>query len=116
MRVSREPFLPGARVLGIAWWPTRAGAKWAVRIGIWAWVFAITGCAAPEVRYQPVEVNVPVLIPCAVKAVEKPDFEVDKLKPEADDFAVAKAYRAERKQRDQYERELAAAAAGCAKQ
>lgn len=77
-------------------------------------VLALAGCAGPpEVRYQPVEVPVPIKQPCATKPPEEPKWDVDQLDPAANDFDLAKAYRAERKQRIQYEKELRAASAGC---
>lgn len=76
-------------------------------------------CAGPpEVRYEPVEVPVPIKQPCIASLPAEPKWLVDQqpvtgpFTPEQD-FALSKAYVAEREQRDQYERELRAAMAGC---
>lgn len=81
-------------------------------LGIICALFA-AACAAPEVRYEPVEVRVPVLVPCAVPAPAEPVWSVDALPPGADEFQIAKALRAERPQRQQYLAELKAAMLGC---
>lgn len=73
----------------------------------------VTGCAAPEVRWKTVTVEVPVPVPCVVDAPPEPAWEVDQLTADANDFRVAQAYRAEREQRKQYVRELKAAQQGC---
>lgn len=78
-------------------------------------VLALAGCASSEVRYQPVNVPVPVIVACVVAVPEEPKWAVDQLAAEADDFEVAKAMRAERRQREQYNREMQAAMAACKK-
>lgn len=82
----------------------------------WLVIFAalcLAGCAGPEVRYQPVNVPVPVVVACVVQVPEEPKWAVDQLALDADDFKVAQAYRVERRQREQYAREMAAAMAAC---
>jgi hypothetical protein len=75
----------------------------------------VAGCAAPEVRYQTVNVPTPVVVACVVQVPEEPKWAVDALPADADDFELAKAYRVERRQRAQYNRELQAAMAACKK-
>lgn len=83
---------------------------------ILAAAIVLSGCpSAPEVRYEPIEVPVPVKIPCAVAPPEEPKWAVDELAADANDFRVAQAYRAERRQREQYVKEMNAAIAGCAR-
>lgn len=75
----------------------------------------LAGCAPVEVRHTPLEVKVPVPVACVVEVPEEPKWAVGQVPADADDFAVAKAYRAERRQREQYLRELTAAMAACKK-
>ena len=68
-----------------------------------------------EPRIETVETKVPIIVPCAVAVPKEPDWELKKLPPDADEFATAKAMRADLRLHEQYELELKAAAAGCAK-
>lgn len=78
-----------------------------------ALALSLAACATPEVRYEPVEVRVPVVVPCAVEAPPEPAWALDQVPAGADEFQIAKALRAERPQRKQYVAELKAAMLGC---
>jgi hypothetical protein len=92
--------------------PPRMGTRAALA----ALAVLLAGCpSAPEIRYTPFEVQVPVKVPCAVDAPPEPKWAVGELPPDADDFTIAKAYREERRQREQYNREMQAAIATCKK-
>lgn len=72
------------------------------------------GCAtsnAPTVH--PVEVRIPVPVPCKVSAPTRPAFAVDALPIGSDIWEQMKALRAERLQRKGYELELEAAVTAC---
>lgn len=90
---------------------------WSARMGTRAALAALAallaGCGQVEVRSEPLNVPTPIAAPCAEALPEVPAWAVDALKPEANDFQVAQAYRAEREQHRQYERELRASRAGC---
>lgn len=76
----------------------------------------LAACAGPvEVRYQSVEVPVPVVVACVVAVPEAPKWALEQLPVDADEFQIAKAMRADRVARDQYIRELTAAMAACKK-
>jgi len=62
---------------------------------------------------QPVEVKVPVPVPCRVAMPERPAFAVDTLAIGAGIWAQMLALRADRLQRKGYEAELEAAARTC---
>lgn len=85
-------------------------------------IAALSGCAseAPIVT-TPVEVKVPVVVPCQPKPVEEPKWATDQLTAEeiadpspAGAFVRARAVVEELAQRMGYEIELKAALAGCA--
>lgn len=80
-----------------------------------AWLLPLgllAGCAAPAVP-PPVEVRVPVLVPCRVELPAAPAFAVSALTLDAPIDQQMKALRAERLQRMGYERELVAALDAC---
>ena len=74
----------------------------------------LTGCAgAPVAATPPVEVSIPVSVPCRVPAVQRPAFAVDALPLGAAIDSQMRALRAERHQRRAYEAELEAAVEVC---
>lgn len=81
-------------------------AVWLLPLGL------LAGCAAPPVP-PPVEVRVPVLVPCRVELPVAPAFAVSALALDAPIDQQMKALRAERLQRMGYERELVAALDAC---
>lgn len=81
--------------------------------GVWLLPLGLlAGCAAPAVP-SPVEVRVPVLVPCRVELLAAPAFAVSALALDAPIDQQMKALRAERLQRMGYERELVAALDAC---
>ena len=77
-------------------------------------VLILGGCGAMQTAaVQPVEVKVPVSVPCKVAAPKRPDFAVDALHVGAGVWEQMKALRAERLQRMGYEQELEAAVGAC---
>lgn len=85
-------------------------------------VFLLTACATAQAPAV-VEVKVPVLVPCVIEHIDAPAFAVDALPvdpPEGvkrSDFVFQQllALRAERLQRQAYEKILEAAIAACQK-
>lgn len=76
--------------------------------------FCLVGCAttaAPLV--QPVEVRVPVAVPCKAPVPVRPVFAVDALPIGSGVWEQMSALRAERLQRQGYETELEAAISAC---
>lgn len=78
-----------------------------------AFVLLLTMVACSTVPSNPVEVKIPVGIPCKIDPPVKPKFEVDKLTDKSSTFDKVKALLAERKQRQGYEIELEAAVKSC---
>lgn len=77
-------------------------------------VLFIFGCAsAPEIRYVPKEVKVPVMVPCEPKMPETPKWATKDVTPADTIFDKVKALAAELRQREGYEVLLLAAIAGC---
>jgi len=79
-------------------------------------VVALTGCGAqPVVEPEPrvVRVEVPVQVPCRVKAPAVPAWAADGLRREDSLEVKVRALLAERRQRIGYERVLAAAVDSC---
>lgn len=72
----------------------------------------LAGCAAPTVP-PPMDVRVPVPVPCRVELPAAPTFAVSALALDAPIDQQMKALRAERLQRIGYERELMAALDAC---
>lgn len=85
------------------------------RTGILAVIvsFCLGGCATTPPPVQPVEVKVPVAVPCKVPMPERPLFAVDGLPLGSGIWDQMKALRAERWQRQGYETELEAAVKAC---
>ncbi|SEO42134.1 hypothetical protein [Pseudomonas sp. Snoq117.2] len=77
---------------------------------------ALAGCAGqPAVELEPrvVRVEVPVQVPCRVKAPAVPAWAAEGLRKEDSLEVKVRALLAERRQRIGYERELVAAVASC---
>ena len=74
----------------------------------------LAGCAAaPEVIEKPVEVRVPVAVPCKTAAIPEPDWPLAKVPSAASDFVFFQAALAELLLRTGYELRLKAAVAAC---
>ena len=73
----------------------------------------IPGCATTPRLAQPVEVSVPVAVPCKAPVPECPAFAVDALPIGSGIGEQMKVLRAERFQRKGYEAELEAAVKAC---
>ncbi|WP_420994128.1 hypothetical protein ACKI2N_002070 [Cupriavidus sp. 30B13] len=71
------------------------------------------GSAPPQVINQTKTVEVPVAVPCKVKAVEKPAWALGQVDPRADVYVKGRAALVEVRQRAAYEILLEAAAAAC---
>uniref|UniRef100_A0AAU6W2X4 O-spanin n=3 Tax=unclassified bacterial viruses TaxID=12333 RepID=A0AAU6W2X4_9VIRU len=77
--------------------------------------FVLYGCQTqtPEIRTQTVRVEIPIQVPCRVKAVDEPIFAAAALK-KADPLEVkVRALLAERRQRIGYEKQLKAGLTAC---
>ena len=74
---------------------------------------ASTGCASTAPVVQPVEVRVPVAVPCKAPIPVRPAFAVAALPVGSGVWDQMKALRAERLQRMGYESELEAAVKAC---
>ncbi len=72
----------------------------------------LAGCAGTG-PVVPVEVQVPVAVPCRIPKIERPSFAVDALPVDADVWDMMAALRAERHQRRGYELQLKAAIRAC---
>lgn len=87
-----------------------------MRVIIVGMVVALAGCAgqpAAEPEPRVVRVEVPVQVPCRVKAPAVPAWAAEGLRKEDSLEVKVRALLAERRQRVGYERELAAAVASC---
>ena len=74
----------------------------------------LTGCAnAPQVIEKPVEVKVPVPVPCKVPEIPEPTWPTAGIQPSASDFEFYRAALAELKMRVGYELRLRAAISAC---
>ncbi len=73
----------------------------------------LAACSTNPSNTKPVEVLVPVQVPCKITPPNKPDFAVDNLGIGEDIFDKVKALLAERKQRQGYELELEVAIKSC---
>jgi len=73
----------------------------------------LAGCAAPQVVEKPVEVKVPVPVPCKTAEIPEPDWPLAKVSDTASDFDWFKAALAELALRAGYEVRLKAAVAAC---
>lgn len=77
-------------------------------------IAAVTGCASePTVVHEPVEVKVPVMVPCRSKEVAEPKWATDAVAQDADYFEKTRAVVEELAQRIAYEIELRAALQAC---
>ena len=75
--------------------------------------FCLFGCATTATPVQPVEVRVPVAVPCNAPVPVRPAFAVDALPVGSGVWDQMAALRAERYQRKGYESELEAAVQSC---
>lgn len=71
------------------------------------------GCASTAVEYKPVEVLMPVAVPCAAATPPEPEWATKSLSASDDVDVKTRALLAELKQREAYEEKLRAATAGC---
>ncbi len=75
----------------------------------------LTGCCKPTIIKEPIEVKVPVPVPCVDKPVDKPKWSLDVATADASIFDKVTLGLKEIEQRRQYERELEAVLAPCVK-
>lgn len=75
--------------------------------------FCLVECATTAPPVQPVEVRVPVAVPCKAPVPVRPAFAVDALPVGSGVWDQMAALRAERYQRKGYEAELEAAVQSC---
>ena len=80
-------------------------------LGIFA--LALSACASSPLVVHPVEVRVPVAVPCKTPTPSRPAFAVDALSLGAGIWEQMSALRAERFQRIGYEAEFEAAVNAC---
>lgn len=74
----------------------------------------LAGCAAaPQIVERPVEVKVPVSVPCRAPVIAEPDWPLAKVPSTASDFEFFRAALAELALRAGYEVRLKAAVAVC---
>lgn len=73
----------------------------------------LAGCSS--IPSSPIEVQVPISIPCKIQLPVKPNFSTNMLGIGEDIFTQVKSLLAERKQRQGYELELEAAIESCNK-
>ena len=77
-------------------------------------VLMLAGCAAaPQVIEKPVEVRVPVGVPCKTAEIPEPDWPLAKVPETASDFEFFRAVLVELALRAGYEVRLKAAVAAC---
>ncbi|MGO4809180.1 hypothetical protein AB4156_06175 [Cupriavidus sp. 2MCAB6] len=77
-------------------------------------VLLLAGCAAaPQMIEKPVEVRVPVAVPCETPEIPEPDWPLAKVPETAGDFEFFRAALAELALRGGYEVRLKAAVAAC---
>jgi hypothetical protein len=74
----------------------------------------LAGCAsAPQVIEKPVEVKVPIPVPCKAPEIPVPAWPLPAVPPSASDFDFYKAALAEIRLREGYEARLLAALGAC---
>jgi hypothetical protein len=78
---------------------------------LFATAFVTSGCQSTI--YKPVEVDMPVRVPCAAAAPQAPKWPTLSLAKDAGMAARTKALAAENELRKGYERQLTAAIGGC---
>jgi hypothetical protein len=66
----------------------------------------LASCAEPQPIFKPVEVDIPVVVPCRVAAVPKPDFALAQVTVRDELFFKTKSALIELDQRKAYEAEL----------
>ena len=92
-------------------------ARGYLSLALVAMILLLAGCGATQTVTEyvdrPVEVKVPVAVPCVAEIPKRPEYETQTL--EADDpiGIVERAYRIERQQRMAYEQTLLAELEGC---
>lgn len=82
-------------------------------LGVMLCILLLAGCATTPPPAQPVEVRVPVAVPCKAPMPVRPAFAVDALPVDSGVWDQMAALRAERYQRKGYEAELEAAVQSC---
>lgn len=73
----------------------------------------LAGCATPQVVEKPVEVRVPVPVPCKAPDIPEPDWPLAKVPDAANDFQFYQAALAELALRAGYEARMKAALIAC---
>lgn len=74
----------------------------------------VTGCTTvPQIKYETVEVKIPIPVECKTPTPEKPNFFFDKLTQESTIYDKVKAMLADRQLAASYETELLAALKSC---
>jgi hypothetical protein len=73
----------------------------------------LVSCAAPMPVFKPVAVDIPVTVPCAAPAIEKPAEPLRLMTPQATLFDKVRAALIESDMRKAYETRLEAALAAC---
>ena len=75
----------------------------------------LASCATPDpvIKYETVEVKIPIPVECKTPVPPKPDYNFDKLRIEDTIYDKTKALLADRLLRDAYEKELKAALESC---
>lgn len=91
--------------------PTKWSQPRRLTLALVAAVLALCGCAGSPPR--PLEVKIPVEVPCKAPDVSRPDFAVDSLPLGSGIWDQMKALRAERRQRQGYETLLESAVKAC---
>ncbi|WWQ12965.1 hypothetical protein PQ43W_19 [Ralstonia phage PQ43W] len=77
-------------------------------------VLLLAGCASePQIVYKPQRVEVPVAVPCKVKAPDKPTWGLSGASVTDDIYVKGRAALAEILQRQAYEAQLEAAVGAC---
>ncbi|MDE1901537.1 MAG: hypothetical protein KGI37_07835 [Alphaproteobacteria bacterium] len=76
-------------------------------------LFGLCACAAPQPVLKPMEVDVPVSVPCKVTAPQRPDFALAHATPAQTIFEKVRAALVELDQRKAYEAQLESKITAC---
>jgi hypothetical protein len=74
---------------------------------------ALSACTQPQIAYKPVQVDVPIAIPCPAKMPDEPVSPIAKLDTNASMVSIARAFTAENELRTGYETQLRSALLSC---